>query len=119
MRNIAFGIAIFTFGAAFAQSRTELLAPLTGAGKGKATFKTRGAEAELQIEGENLRKNAKYNISVAGGRVVATVTTNVFGRFEVRRSLRGVLPQVKVGDKVFVTLASTQGLAISGSFRTK
>lgn len=119
MRNFTLALTLAAATFAVAQTRTELIAPMTGAGKAKATFKTRGAEAELQVEGENMRRNTTFKVTIGNGKFVGTVTTDALGRFAARRAWRGTFPQIKVGDTVVVRYATTQAVAVSGTFRVK
>lgn len=96
------------------QSRVNLEARLGGAsrGKGKAKWQTRDTsrqlQAELEVEGENLRRNSDYIVTV-GSNAPFTVTTNGFGSFENEQRFLGAnRPVVASGDVVTVTDTSSQ-----------
>lgn len=60
------------------QSRIELRADMSGIGKGKVVFKTRGSQAELQWEGERLPRNQTYTLVI--GTWISEVATDSLGR---------------------------------------
>lgn len=96
---------------AFAQQRIEYISRMTGSGKGKVTWKTRDnggqLQAELEAEGENLRRNSSYTLNVANGKFIQKVVTNQFGRFHVAKTYRGtVRPSIKLGDRTILTDAA-------------
>jgi len=101
---------------AFAQQqRINLLAPMAGFGKGKATFKTRtstsGFEVEVQAEGERLLRNTKYVLNIGNGKYVRTVTTDVFGHYHwSQRKIGANQAIVRSGDKVI--LKTTTGAIV-------
>lgn len=101
-----------------AQARTEVIAQMSGQGKGKAVFKARGNELELQVEGENLRRNTTYRLNLGAGKVVVAVTTNSLGRFSYRRSWRGTQPRFSAGESA-VLRSTTNSVVLSGTFRNK
>ena len=88
------------------------------AAKGKATFKARGGERELQIEVENIRRlRGKRVVFIVGGSRLGTARVNAFGEARINRnSDRGQrVPAVRHGTKVKVRTASGV-LIVSGSF---
>lgn len=109
---------------AFAQqSRVELISRMSGSGKGKVTWKTRDSggqfQAELEAEGENLRRNTSYRLDIAGGKVVVNVTTDALGRYHFVRNYRTVVrPRIVVGDRT-VLRDRTGALVHAGVFAVK
>ena len=101
------------------QSRVELEARLGGTtrAKGKAKWQTRDGrqmQAELEVEGENLKRNTNYFVTV-GSNSTFMVTTNGFGSFEDEDRFIGPnRPVVHVGDLVTVA-DSTNQVVISGT----
>ena len=73
---VSFVLAIST--ALCQTGRVELRADMTGVGKGKTVFKTRGSQSELQWEGERLPRNQTFTLVI--GTWSAEVTTNALGR---------------------------------------
>jgi len=85
---------------------------------GKATFKARGGERELQIEVEHVRRLAgKRVVFTVGGVRLGTAKVNAFGAAQIERnSDRGQrVPAVRHGTKVKVRTAGGV-LIVSGSF---
>lgn len=112
------GIAIAAM--ALAQGRIELEARLSGQGKGKVTWKTRGAQqAELEGEGE-MRGLRNTSLLVAiGSNAPIKVNTNSFGRweFETRFGSTG-RPTIAIGDPV--TVSTGDGvIVLTGLFQNR
>jgi hypothetical protein len=89
--------------------RIELRADLRGAtrAKGKAVWKFRAqgarVQAELEVEGENLPRNADLTVEVASMAPIS-VTTSAFGTFEINRRFNaGTAPTIVAGDHVTVS----------------
>ena len=95
------------------QSRVELranLAAAMGRAKGHATWKTRDQgqrmQAELEVEGERLARNADFTVTV-GKNAPIDVTTDGFGSFEIdQRFIGPTRPTVAAGNVVTVTDAN-------------
>lgn len=98
-------VAAFTLALAVGD-KTIIETRLTGSGKGKAKFQlsaSNGGQAELEVEGENLRRNTAYSVNVANGAVQARVTTDAFGEFNLERRYGArSIPPIKAGDRVVV-----------------
>jgi hypothetical protein len=88
------------------------------AAKGSATFKSKPAERELQVEVEHVRRLAgKRVVFVVAGRKLGTAKVNAFGNAEINRnSERGQLvPAVRAGTAVKVKTAAGATI-VKGSF---
>ena len=115
---LALAIAVPT---ALAVDRTRIaLKPSAAfpAANGKATFKSRGGERELQIEVEDIRRlRGKRVVFRVGGVLLGTARVNAFGTARIERnSDRGQrVPAVRAGTKVKVRTARGV-LIVSGSF---
>ncbi|MBL8064987.1 MAG: hypothetical protein JNM34_03910 [Chthonomonadaceae bacterium] len=104
---------------AVSQSRTEVIAPMSGIGKGKVAFKVRDGGGELQAEGERLRRNTTYILNVGGGRFVRTVTTDGFGTYRLSvRFARGNAPAIVAGTRA-VLLDGARNTVQRGVFANK
>lgn len=91
---------------------------MTGQGKGKATFKSRGNELEVQAEGENLRRNTTYRLNLGNGKLTVNVVTNSLGRFTYRRAWRGTAPKFVAGETAILR-STANAVVLSGTFRNK
>ena len=115
---VALAVAVPT---ALAADRTRIaLKPSAAfpAATGKATFKARGGERELQIEVEHIRRLAgKRVVFRVGGVRLGTAKVNAFGAARLERnSERGKrVPAIRAGTKVKVRTAAG-ALIVSGSF---
>lgn len=115
---VALAVAVPT---ALAADRTRIaLKPSAAfpAATGKATFKARGGERELQIEVEHIRRLAgKRVVFFVGGSKLGTAKVNALGAARIaRNSDRGQrVPAVRKGTKVKVRTAAG-ALIVSGSF---
>jgi NAD(P)-dependent dehydrogenase (short-subunit alcohol dehydrogenase family) len=101
--------------------RLELLANMTGSGKGKAKYKaiTKGGvfEAQLELEGENLRPNTSYVVGISNG-FTANVKTNALGRYAFAQ--RFAAPSLPFRAGMTVTLSPVGGAVIqTGTFAAK
>lgn len=101
-------------------SRVEVI--LTGrpsypAAKGKARFRSRGGERELQIEVENLPPGLMVNFLVGGIAYGGTQTVNALGaaRINANSDLGQAVPMTVTGKAVQV-ITTAGALAASGSF---
>lgn len=121
-RNLLILISAALVAGAIAQSgRVELLATMRGAGKAKATWKTRDTgnqlQAELQVEGERLTRNSAVTVQI-GTQTWAT-TTNAFGQFRIALRYNTTnRPTIRVGTPASVKNAA--GVVIlAGTFANK
>lgn len=102
------------------QTQTLLSATLTGAGKGKAVWKTRvkpgEVRGELQVEGENLAAGATYTVNV-GPLTGLTGVADAFGKFSVKRRMTtSPLPNIPAGT--VVTVLDSKGIQVlTGTLR--
>ena len=110
--SVAFALALGTF-----------QATLTGANgaKGKAKFVTKqrngGTQAELDVEGENLRANTDFTVTIESSNW--QVHTDALGRFSVPFRYRGVgIPNIGAGTAVSVTNGAG-ATVLSGVFQAK
>ena len=86
--------------------------------KGKAAFRDRGSERELQVEVENVRVLAGTTVSMSvGGVLVGTATVNALGaaRLSLNTNLGDSVPVSVSGKSVEVRTAAGV-LVVSGSF---
>jgi hypothetical protein len=99
---------------ALCQTRSEFLATLTGAGKSKVVYKTRGNEAELQFEGERFVHNASYTLSI--GDRSWNLTSDGLGK--MRLSLRfGTASRPAISAGTIAALKNSSGVEVSrGTF---
>lgn len=122
---LVISVLAFTLAAIAMQSRIELRANMSpanslgGRAKGHATWKTRDRstqlQAELEVEGEKLARNADYLVTV-GSNAPYEVTTDAFGAFNMEERFIGPnRPAVSVGDVVTVTDANNT-VVLTGSF---
>lgn len=119
-RLLVIGVTGILVASAFAQSgRVRLEARMSGIAKGKAKWQTRDSstqfQAELEVEGERLRRATSYWVTV-GSNPAFQVTTNSLGRFNMaRRYTSAERPSVEVGDRV--TVRSADGATVlTGTF---
>lgn len=104
-----------------AQVRTELRANLTGAGKGKAVWKTRDQigqlQGELQVEAENLRPGTTYRVFI--GTYVWQRTADALGNFRIGVVYRTALrPNIVAGT--WVSVKNPAGVTVlSGRFQAQ
>ena len=115
---LALAVAVPT---ALAADRTRIALKPSAAfprATGKATFRARGGERELQVEVEHIRRlRGKRVVFVVGGTRLGTAKVNAFGAARIERnSERGQrVPAVRHGTKVKVRTAAGV-LIVSGSF---
>ncbi|MEQ1822568.1 MAG: hypothetical protein ABL949_08660 [Fimbriimonadaceae bacterium] len=114
---VLFSTALLT-GAIAQTGRADFFANLTGAGKGKASWKLRDSaflfQAQLEVGGENLPKNTALKVRIVNN--TWNVVTDAFGRFKLTKTYTtSVRPVIGAGTVVRVT--RTNGtVALSGSF---
>jgi hypothetical protein len=97
---------------------------LTGSGTyagvhGKATYKAKGAERQLEVEIEDANKLRGQLLTVkVGSTTIGTMRVNNFGAAEIERNSQAgqKVPTVGSGTRVTVT-TSSGALVVSGSFR--
>ncbi len=107
-------------GATATRERIALVAaPGFPAAKGKADFKVKGAERQLEVEVEIIRSLAGQSVSVSvGGVVVATPTVSALGQASVNlNSQTNPATPVTVAGKLVEVRTSTGALIASGSFK--
>jgi hypothetical protein len=114
--------AVAAKGAGNSNNEIRLEARLVGstafsAAKGKARFKDRGGERELQIEIENVRPGTMVSFLVGGIAYGGTQTVDGFGaaRINVNTDLGDAVPTSVAGQLVQV-VTSGGDLIASGSF---
>jgi hypothetical protein len=121
-RNLMILVSAALMTAAIAQTgRGEFIAQMTGAGKGKAVWKTRDSgtqmQAELQVEGERMARNIAVTVEIAGN--TWTSTTDALGRFRIaQRFNTSVRPNIGVGTVAQVKNAKGVVL-LTGTFAAK
>ncbi|MEQ1820911.1 MAG: hypothetical protein ABL949_00180 [Fimbriimonadaceae bacterium] len=121
-RNILLITSVVLMASAIAQTgRAEFIAQMTGAGKGKAVWKTRDSatqmQGELQIEGERMAKNIAVKVEIAG--YSWNSNTDALGRFRiVQRFNTATRPNIAVGTAAVVKNSAGATL-MSGSFAVK
>lgn len=89
------------------------------AGKGKADFKVKGAERQLEVEVEHIRSLAGQQVTVSvGGVVVATPTVSALGQANVNLNSRtNPATPLTVSGQLVEVRTSTGALIVSGSFK--
>ncbi len=103
------------------QSRIELLANLTGAGKAKVVWKTRDQgnqlQAELESEGERMRANQTFKLTI--GSRAWTVRTDGLGIFRLElRYIGASRPTIVKGMRAML-MDSRGAIVLSGVFQPK
>ncbi len=119
-RLLALSTLTLLVGLASAQtSRIELRANLTGAGTGKAVWKTRDQgthlEAQLESEGQRLRPNQAYRLNV--GPRSWTVRTDATGAYRFALPFLGANRPVIVAGTRVVVLNSAGVIVLTGLFQ--
>ncbi len=113
-----FFVAIFAL-AVTAGNDVRWMAKLSGVGKGKAAYKVnfdnRATNSELQIECENLARNANYTV-IIDDQYVWQSRTNGFGTFEIRERWTGSPIKVAAGTPVVVIDEASGRKVLSGTF---
>jgi hypothetical protein len=106
------------------EARVELNASVQGSASyaevhGKAVYKERGSERQVEVEVEDANRLAGQRLVVrVGGQRIGTITVNALGAGEISRNsdLGQAVPTVKPGTKV--TLKTGAGVLVaSGTFR--
>ena len=119
----AVAFAALPAGAQAAGSGTQLRATLHGSAAfpgadGKARFRDRGGEQELEVEVEDANRLAGTRLrALAGGKQVGTLRINRFGigSLNLNSDQGDTVPAVKAGTTVRVRTAGGT-LVVSGSF---
>ena len=102
--------------AGLCQTRAEYRADLVGLGKTKAVFKARGAQAELQFEGERLPRNASFTLQI--GDNVWDVVTNGLGRARVTQRWSRGAPAIDQ-TSIALLLDENGDVVAEGPFRRR
>jgi hypothetical protein len=89
-----------------------------GTADGKADFRDRGADERLNVEIEDVARNALFTVKV-DGRTFGTIRTNSFGTGEIERHTTDgqSVPNVQKGDLVQVFRGTTNTVVLSGRFQ--
>ena len=119
----AVAFAALPAGAQASGSGTQLRATLHGSAAfpgadGKARFRDRGGEEELEVEVEDANRLAGTRLrALAGGKQVGTLRINRFGigSLNLNSDQGDTVPAVKAGTRVRVRTAGGT-LVVSGSF---
>jgi hypothetical protein len=92
--------------------------PNGGRADGKADFRDRGSDERLNVEIEDVAKNARFTVKVDGVRF-GTIVTNNFGTGEIERHTNDgqSVPNVQRGDLVQVFKGTSNTVVLSGRFQ--
>lgn len=118
---IVLATAALLVGAIAQTGRSEFESRMNGVGKGKASWKTRDSatqfQAQLEVEGERLPKNAVLNVRVLNDTWPSA--SDAFGKFHLtKRFNTSTRPAIAAGTPITV-FAGDGSVLLSGTFSPK